>query len=116
MPQASSSKRVIIEDNSWVSAGNALDIVSPPGGKSLEVTYRNGDHLSVRFTPAGQHSSAFQQHFGDADFTLVEVMMAVPKLGLSLHTEGIGSNRISGSVISNCFGGVSIHLPSRRRP
>jgi hypothetical protein len=114
MPQASASKRVAIGSNCWISAGNALDIVSPPSGKSLEVTYRNGDHLSIRFSPPGGHPAAFRQHFGDANFTLVEVVMTVPAVGLSLHTEGIGNATISGSVVSNCHGGLAIRLPSRQ--
>jgi hypothetical protein len=100
MPQASSSKRVAIEDNSWVSVGNPVDVRSPPGGKSLEVRYRNGDYLSVRFA-AADDDPTFQETFqAHGNLTFVEVVMRVPDIGLDLRTDGFrGGPKITGAVV-----------------
>ena len=121
MPQSSSSKRVSIENNYWISSGNVADLRSPPGGKSLEVNYRNGDHLKVEFVEIID-AAALEKYFPKAGgsglqlpVTAVEIVMAVPDLGLSMHAGGIGTNEIIGSVAAHNYVGVAIGLPRRAR-
>jgi hypothetical protein len=115
MPQSSPSQRVRIEDNFWVQRGNAADVVCPPGGKSLEVSCRNGDYLLIRFEEVPD-DEALQKLFpngggsvrGELPFTSVEVVMRVPGLGLSLHTGGVGETVISGGVLKRNRIGLQI--------
>jgi hypothetical protein len=100
MPQAGPSKRVTIEDNSWLFVGNPVDVKSPPGGKTLEVRYRNGDYMRVRFLAPGD-APALQERFAEhGELTLIEVVMRVPEVGLDLRTDGfLGGPKISGAVV-----------------
>ena len=49
MPTISGEPRVRIEDNFWLLVGEPVDLVSPPSGRSLRVSYANGDSLEVEF-------------------------------------------------------------------
>lgn len=115
MPQSGPSKRVVIEDNSWVESGNVKDLVSPPGGKSLEVSYGNGDFLKIRFEDLPDEA-ALRKHFPNAagmllselPITSVEVEMKVPGIGLTLHAGGVNNARMTGVVAKQNYIGLQI--------
>jgi hypothetical protein len=115
MPQSGSAERVVIEDNSWVESGNVKDLVSPPGGKSLEVSYGNGDYLKIRFEEAPDEA-ALRKHFPNAagvllselPITSVEVEMNIPGIGLTLHAGGVNDARMTGVVTKQNYIGLQI--------
>jgi hypothetical protein len=119
MPQSTRSQRVVIEDNFWIQRGNVCDLVSPPGGKSLEVSYANGDYLRIGFEEIADVVELTKRwpNAGslalDVPMTAVEVMMRVPGLGVSLQADGIGASKING-VARGCRVGIS--LSTSRRP
>lgn len=51
-PTTSGEPRSELRNNDWVIAGSPSDLVSPPSGSEIRVTYRNGDDLGVRFWEA----------------------------------------------------------------
>lgn len=115
MPQGSPSSRVVIEDNFWTKRGNVADLVSPPGGKSLAVSYANGDRLSIEFGEVADRAM-LERRFPrapealDLPVTTVAVELVVPGLGLAFNTREtrIGTNTISGGLMSHCGIGLSV--------
>jgi hypothetical protein len=49
MLSKSKDPRARIEDNNWLSIGTPKDLVCPPSGKLLHVTYDNGDMARIEF-------------------------------------------------------------------
>jgi len=101
MPQSGPSKRIVIEDNDWIESGNVKDLVSPPGGKSLEAAYGNGDYLRIRFEELPDEA-ALRKHFpnaagmllGELPITSVEIELNVPGIGLTLHAGGVNTGHM----------------------
>ena len=109
------SSRAVIEDNFWLKRGNVSDLESPPGGKSLAVSYANGDRLSIEFVEVPDED-ALRRRFPHAPdglnlpVTTVAVELVVPALHLALDTRAtrIGTNTITGGLVSHCGVGLSV--------
>lgn len=52
MPSLSGHPRVRIEQNFWTIKPTVAEVICPPGGRSLEVKYANGDRFRVAFSVA----------------------------------------------------------------
>jgi hypothetical protein len=118
MPPSGPSRRVVIEDNSWVEVGNAKDLVAPPGGKSLEVSYANGDHLGVKFAPI-QNVEELEKRYPGAGkvglalpMTFVDVVLKVPALGIDIDTGRTQGSKVTNGVLER--GGVGLAINMRR--
>ena len=115
MPQSGPSRRVFIEDNFWTHRGNVADLVCPPGGKSLDVSYGNGDRLKVEFTDVPDEVTLRRHHPNAPEvalpLTIVEVGMCLPDLGLEFDTRQtrIGTNTMQNCVIMHCGVGLSVN-------
>ncbi|WP_318400583.1 HNH endonuclease [Photobacterium leiognathi] len=112
-----SEERIIIDENSWENVGSPLDLRSPPQGKELEVRYRNGDYLYLRFVELDTFEQA-QKRYGTDIFreiafpiTAVEVNMTISgtRIELTPTMSKLGGLQMTGSLSSYCGGGVLIH-------
>lgn len=111
-----SEERLIIKDSSWENVGSPLDLRSPPQGKELEIKYTNGDFLYLRFIELESLEQAKKKYktdiFKDILFpiTAVEVEMTIAGTNIELTSSKsqLGGIQMSGSLVSNCGGGVVI--------
>jgi hypothetical protein len=86
-----------------------------PGGKSLEVSYGNGDYLKIRFEEVPDEA-ALRKHFPNAagvllselPITSVEVEMNIPGIGLTLRAGGVNDARMIGVVMKQNYIGLQI--------
>ena len=96
----------LISDNVWMRLGTPKDVVCPPSGRKLEISYRNGDRFHVefhslnceedllRFFPQPRSDEVYRHIPG----TAVEIHYVCPSLGVAFHpsyTE-LGTNRFCG--------------------
>ena len=49
MPTLSGRPRASIMNNYWTTAPDLSELICPPGGRSIDIRYRNGDHFHVQF-------------------------------------------------------------------
>jgi hypothetical protein len=101
--------RMRIEENFWLSSGEADDIECPPHGRSLAATYANGDALRVEFIP-DLNADGLRARYADVDIgtwpmlpspvTVVEIEMKVARTEIQF---GARSTRIGGTMMTNCF-------------
>lgn len=98
-------ERLIIDENSWENIGNPVDLRSPPQGKELEVSYNNGDYLSLRFSEV-ENKEQLQSKFGISysyDFkfpiTVVEINFAIGETNIDFSSSG---TRVMGNSVTNC--------------
>lgn len=116
-------ERVVLVENCWENIGSPEDLVSPPSGKKLAVTYRNGDHLSVEFLEL-LGREAFESRysrpaFEDLEFplTVAEVNCRIGGTDISLTPSGttIRTNQFTGCFAAYCGAGLVVNLGMRWR-
>jgi len=116
-------ERVVLVENCWENIGSPQDLISPPSGKKLSVTYANGDHLSVEFLElitAEQFASRYGlPAFGDLEFplTVAEVNCRIGGTDIALTASGttIQTNRMTGCFAAYCGAGLVVTLGLRWR-
>lgn len=101
--------RVSLEDNYWSAGGNPDDLVSPPSGRLLEVSYSNGDRLRIEFLEL-DFAEHFEARYPDA--MLIATQIAFPITAVELQ-QGVGGTEIEfgprekrwgrGGGMRNCF-------------
>lgn len=116
-------ERVVLAENCWENIGTPVDLVSPPSGKKLLVTYANGDHLSVEFSEL-EDAAAFQARYRRPSFeeleyplTVAEVNLRIGGTDITLTPTGttIHTNRVTGCFTSYCGAGLVVNLGMRWR-
>lgn len=120
MPAINGMSRASIRDNGWtVSPRGVRELICPPSGKRLEIRYRNGDLFGLEFRSIVERADLLQLFpyiptLGSHDFpyplTVVELTQVVSGSLLQLTPKRtlVGSNSISGSLVSDCGVGLSI--------
>lgn len=109
-------ERIIISDNSWENIGEPVDLRSPPQGKELEITYKNGDYLYLRFVELKTFEDAKEYYktnvFSSISFpiTAVEVNLTIAGTNIELtpYSSKLGGIQMTGCLSSHCGGGVVI--------
>lgn len=56
-------KRVQLRNSEWLISEEPADIISPPGGRYLKVTYHDEDNVELRFSEV-ESPTAFERRFG----------------------------------------------------
>lgn len=111
-------ERVVLVDNCWENIGCPEDLISPPSGKMLSVTYSNGDHLRVEFLELSD-ASAFESRYQSQALELLEFPLTVAEVNcrfggtdLAFTPTGttIQTNRITGCFTANCDAGLVANL------
>lgn len=117
MLSVNAEERLIVEDNSWENIGNPIDLRCPPQGKELEVKYKNGDLLYLKFVELNSSDEASKKYnnnmLKDNDLikfpiTAVEVNMSIGGTNIQLTPESttFGGNQIKGGFMSHCGCGI----------
>lgn len=111
-----SEERLVIDENFWENIGNPVDLRSPPQGKELEISYKNGDYLYLRFSEI-ESEEQLESKFGfsyrnDFNFpiTAVEIHFAIGETDIDFSSSGtiaMGSS-ITNSVMAYCGVGFCI--------
>jgi hypothetical protein len=98
--------RAFIADNFWMSLGDPTDLVCPPHGRTVKISYANGDKLGVEFKEV-ETPDAFEQRWGvvapdEIMFPLltVEVTMNVAGTPISF---GPRETKLGGTILRNNF-------------
>jgi len=116
-------ERVVLSENCWENIGAPVDLISPPSGKKLSVTYANGDHLSVEFAEIGD-AAAFQARYKRPSFEVLEYPLTVAEVNLRIGGTGIAltptgttiqTNRVTGCFTAYCGSGLVVNLGMRWR-
>jgi len=112
-------ERIIIDENSWENIGDPLDLRSPPQGKELEVTYRNGDYLYLRFTEVNDGTELYDKFHVSPEvsskfkypITVVEINFAIGGANINFSSVGAQALGISAkqNVISHCEVGFCLN-------
>lgn len=116
VPSMMPEERLVIEDHSWEKIGLPKDLRSPPQGKELEVTYKNGDYLFLRFGIIKDRDEAKKRYNTDIldkfnieyPITTLEINLRIANTSINLTPKGskIGGAYIRGSII---FNGIKIN-------
>ncbi|WP_080756077.1 HNH endonuclease [Pseudomonas brassicacearum] len=111
-------ERISIDRNSWGGVGAPTDLRCPPQGKELEVKYKNGDYLYLRFFEIESADEAVKKYHNDGflddginyPVTIVEVNLKVGGTNIDFSPDGseFGGYSVSGGFSSHCGGGVYI--------
>jgi hypothetical protein len=119
MLSGSHEPRVSIQDNFWMPRGDPDEVESPPNGRRLRVSYKNGDSLSVEFFDLASAEDLFTRyptaHEGarfDVQFpvTAVEVSFSVGGTNISFTPSQttVPGFTLAGGFITNCAGGINL--------
>jgi hypothetical protein len=120
MPAISGASRASIRDNGWtVSPTDVRELICPPSGRKLDIKYKNGDLFGLKFRSIADRDELLQRfpylptlqsHVFPYPLTVVELTQVVAGSPLQLTPKGtlIGTNSITGGLISDCGVGVSI--------
>ena len=111
--------RVVIEDNFWLKRGNPSELISPPHGRLLQVTYPNGDMLKTEFFELESVAAANERYpeatpeNWDVPFpiTAVEIHKKVGGTKLEFgprETTLPGYNVIRNSFMARCSVGIAL--------
>jgi hypothetical protein len=123
MLSLSREERVVLVENCWENIGSPIDLICPPSGKKLSVTYQNGDHLSVEFSVIA-NAPAFLNRFGRTAFeniefplTVVDVNCRIGGTDIALSPAGttVNTNRFIGNFATNCGAGLVFDLGMKWR-
>jgi len=120
MLSTEAQERLIINENSWENIGNPIDLRSPPQGKELEVNYRNGDSLHLRFFVIKSAEEANVKYdtdiFGVDDeinfpITAVEINMSIANTSINFSPSEttFANNSLMGGLMSKCHYGLSLN-------
>jgi hypothetical protein len=121
MPSLAGDLRARIEDNFWTVTTTAEEVVCPPSGRLVEVTYANGDRFRAEFFTADTNDDLLTRYpvavldrtHSDIAFPLTIVELWETAAGTSLefgpHESRIGGFRITGSLMTD-MGGAAIHV------
>lgn len=112
-------ERLIIQDSSWENIGNPVDLRSPPQGKELEVKYKNGDYLYIRFLELNDSDEAYQRYKNEAlksdgpvkfPITAVEINLSIGGTNIELSPDfsAFDFGVIKGGLMSHCGGGIRL--------
>jgi hypothetical protein len=119
MLSISREPRVVIEDNFWLKCGNPSDLISPPHGRLLQVTYPNGDMLKTEFFEP-ESVAAANERYPEATpenwdvpcpITAVEIHKKVGGAKLEFgprETTLPGYNVIRNSFMARCSVGIAL--------
>lgn len=117
MLTTSRSPRARLVRNDWEVLGEPVDVVSPPSGKNLEITYDNEDRVAIVFREWNSLSHLTKDHprlgtlSADLKFPLVttEVEMVVGGTDVRFDAKSsqVGGVLITGSVMSHCAAGLA---------
>lgn len=118
--------RLIVDRNEWKNVGDPLDLRSPPQGKELEVKYRNGDYLHLRFFVIEDFKTLFKRYplIGSDDngiitypVTIVEVNFRAAGADVEVTPDGTKFNKcaINGVFVAYCGGGICISTRNKWR-
>lgn len=110
--------RLVIESHSWENIGSPVDLRCPPQGKELEVKYKNGDYLHLRFLVLNSIEDAkkryknemltkLSEHF---PLTALEVNMNIGGVNIELAPGGSNLQGIQmiGCLSMSCGGGIML--------
>ena len=111
IPSMMPEERLVIDGHSWEKIGKPDDLRSPPQGKELEVRYRNGDYLYLRFGVIKTHDEAkikygieiLDQLGVEYPVTTLEINLKIADTPINLEAKStkIGGSNIRGSTIKN---------------
>lgn len=122
-PGPDGRERTSLVDNDWFLRGDPVDVVSPPNGAELEITYAEGDYLKVGFESIDADGLAHRypyaaRHSYDFPITVVEVnfthtsgpthLLLTPEGFEYTTSERSYSNVLSGSLTIGGPGGIGI--------
>ena len=121
MPSIAENARAGIEDNFWTVPTKADDIVCPPSGRLVEVTYPNGDRFRAEFSTAATADTLLSRYpvpvLQDVQSELVFPLTIVELWETVAGTTfefGPRESRIGGITITGGFmadiGGAGIHV------
>lgn len=110
MPTISTAPRAIIRDNCWEVPPAIDQLVCPPMGRLIEVTYENGDMLKVEFTEV-EDPAAMAKKFPDTANARWLGNVAFPITLVDAWETAAGTNiefgphmsRVAGGVMVGCF-------------
>jgi SEC-C motif len=123
MLSLSREERIVLVESCWENIGFPVDLLSPPNGKKLSVSYENGDYLNIEFSVVAD-TAAFLDRFGREVFeglefplTTVEVNCRIGGTDIALTPAGtsIATNKFIGCFMSNCGAGLMINLGMKWR-
>ncbi|MBR7635082.1 hypothetical protein [Janthinobacterium lividum] len=107
LPSIVAEDRIIIKNNSWENIGNPVDLRCPPMGRELEVTYKNGDHLHLRFLEFNNSEEISKKY--SRDFSFFEINYPITTLEINLKISGTGIEltpdiaTFGGIAMKGCF-------------
>ncbi len=110
IPQTTGSARLRIEDNAWIEQGDVADLICPPGGKTVEAAYPNGDYIRVEFLDLDDEAELKKRYPNaptglDVPVTSVDIALRIPGVSLDTRTR----SRSAGSILLRRNGiGLSI--------
>jgi hypothetical protein len=121
MPTVSGELRASVVENFWSVPTDVDELVCPPMGRLIEVSYRNGDRFKLEFLElagldalAAKYPNAPTQWMGDLPFPLTLVEAWETAAGTTLEF-GPNHSRIGGMIMvenfaSNCGAGIQIGM------
>jgi hypothetical protein len=112
-PDAKWRQRVSLLENDWVVRGNPADVESPPKGRSLAITYADGDRLQLRFQDWDTEDALAQafplirgkvatDHY---PVTTVSIDMRLQGFGIDLSNNTMLNRHGMTVTMTNCFFG-----------
>ncbi|MEV5574440.1 hypothetical protein AB0L06_30770 [Spirillospora sp. NPDC052269] len=121
MPTLADRPRAQIEQNAWLIAPDLDELVCPPHGRLVDVTYRNGDRFRIEFFNA-EDSEFLSRRYGitlgwtslDFPVTVAEIWETANGMPISLTPKSIefATNKISGNIVEGEFlqAAIGLHL------
>jgi hypothetical protein len=120
MPTLSGSPRASMIDNFWSVPTDIDELVCPPMGRVIEVTYRNGDRFKVEFSEAVD-AGALQKKYPQSNLGSMGQQLPYPLTVVEVWETAAGTtfefgphqSRIGGVILSECFMsncGAGIHV------
>jgi hypothetical protein len=116
--------RAVMDENFWTVQEPPANLECPPSGRSLVITYENGDHLAIRFGkferpvdlltrfPAAGRIPLAAVIGRELSYplTLIEVENRIPSLGISFgaRESTIASGTLSRNVSVRCAAGIVV--------
>jgi hypothetical protein len=93
LPRQRNSHIPLVSDNVWMRLDAPQDVVCPPSGRKLEISYKNGDRFYVEFrsvNSAEELLHSFPRPRSDDVYrhlpgTAVEIHYVCPDLGVAFH-------------------------------
>ncbi|MEF2265342.1 HNH endonuclease signature motif containing protein [Janthinobacterium sp. LS2A] len=126
LPSLVAEERIIIDKNSWENIGNPVDLRCPPLGRELEIRYKNGDYLYLRFSEFKNQEEISKKYLRDFNIfelsfpiTTLEINLKIADTGIELTPEiaNFGGVGMKGGFVRSKNGAIlDIGLPWRQNP